>query len=56
MTYASQIMLHTLNVYNAVCQLYLNKTWEETSHVKKGCFHHNLKLEVDEQICLSYLS
>ena len=27
MTYVSQIiMLYTLNLYNAVCQLYLNKT------------------------------
>ena len=33
MMYVSQIMLHTLNWYSAICQLYLNKTEEEKKEV-----------------------
>ena len=36
MMYASQIIvLHTLNLYNTVCQLYLNKTGRKKFVLKK---------------------
>lgn len=42
MVYVSQtIMLHTLNVCNALCQLYLNKTDRKKQFFKKTTYHQN---------------
>ena len=34
MVYVSEIiMLYTLNLYSAVCQLHLNKNWKKKTHI-----------------------
>ena len=34
--YGSQTIMHIVNIYSAVCQLYLNKTGRETEWQVKG--------------------
>ena len=46
------IMLYTLNLHSAVCQLYLNKTWEKRS--LKKCFYQ--VYNNTEEACVIILS
>ena len=39
MTYVNQIMLYTLNLYNAVCQPYPNKTGRKNSKIRMQCLN-----------------